>query len=131
MRNKQWLTFLVGVLVGAIIAFLALGFISADSWPGQLLQGAGFAGASEAGGGQPTYGTAVVDGNPGEWGMSADFFTNMYRAGNTTKEIEAKLYLRYNCDSGTMYALVLPAGNWPVEVGTGEAWIEGRRFSGR
>jgi len=55
----------------------------------------------------PSYGTAVVDGNYGEWNLSADFFANMYRAGNPTKPLEAKLYLRYDCSQSAMYVLVL------------------------
>jgi len=45
---------------------------------------------------QPTYGVANVDGNIGEWDLANDFFANMYRAGKTDKEIESKLYLRYD-----------------------------------
>ena len=56
---------------------------------------------------QPTYGVANVDGNIGEWDLANDFFANMYRAGKTDKEIESKLYLRYDCATKTLYALVL------------------------
>ena len=56
---------------------------------------------------QPTYGTAVVDGNISEWDLTNDFFANMYLAGNPTKKIESKLYLRYDCSSHTLYVLVL------------------------
>ena len=62
----------------------------------------------------PTYGTAVVDGNYGEWDLTADFFANMYRAGNPNKPLESKLYLRYDCRTETMYALCLKAGNDPI-----------------
>jgi hypothetical protein len=56
---------------------------------------------------QPTFGTAVVDGQYGEWNLVNDFFANMYRAGDSTKVLESKLYLRYNCATNTVYALVL------------------------
>lgn len=56
---------------------------------------------------QPTYGTAVVDGNISEWNLTNDFFANMYRAGNASKKLEAKAYLRYDCASHTLYVLVL------------------------
>ncbi len=56
---------------------------------------------------QPAYGVAVVDGNPGEWDTTADFYANMYRAGNPSKPLESKLYLRYDCYTETLYALVL------------------------
>ena len=62
----------------------------------------------------PTYGTANVDGNSGEWNLVNDFFALMYRAGNPTKPIESRAYLRYNCSAGVMYVLVLME---PTSVG--------------
>ncbi len=56
---------------------------------------------------QPTYGTANVDGDPSEWDLSADFFANMYEAGKDDKDILSYLYLRYDCSTQTLYALVL------------------------
>ena len=58
----------------------------------------------------PTFGTATVDGNISEWDLTNDFFANMWRAGDSTKNnpsIDAKLYLRYDCDNEVLYALVL------------------------
>ena len=55
----------------------------------------------------PTYGTAVVDGSIGEWNLTNDFFANMYRAGKPNQPLESKLYLRYDCETHTMYALCL------------------------
>lgn len=62
----------------------------------------------------PSYGTAVVDGSYAEWNLGADFFANMYRAGNPTKPIESYLYLRYDCLTHTVYALCLKAGVDPI-----------------
>jgi hypothetical protein len=62
----------------------------------------------------PTPGTAVVDGDYGEWNLTTDFFADMYRAGNPDKPVESELYLRYDCISNTLYALVL---NLPGVVG--------------
>jgi hypothetical protein len=56
---------------------------------------------------EPFYGAAVADGQFGEWNLSGDFFANMYRAGRPDFPLESKLYLRYDCDSGTMFVLVL------------------------
>jgi hypothetical protein len=56
---------------------------------------------------EPTYGTADVDGDYSEWDLSNDFFAKMYRAADPDKQVESKLYLRYDCSSGTLYALVL------------------------
>jgi len=56
---------------------------------------------------QPSYGAADVDGSSAEWNLTGDFFANMHRAGDSTKEVEAKLYLRYDCTNRVMYVLVL------------------------
>lgn len=117
MRNKRLLGIIVGVLVVAVVAFLAVGLIFENSLPGQLLRG-----TAAGGGQQPTYASASVDGNIGEWDLSGDFFANMYRAFNASKTVETKLYLRYDCGANIMYALVLTAGDWPVLV-DGDAWI--------
>ena len=55
----------------------------------------------------PTLGTAVVDGAYGEWDLVADFFADMYRAGDDGKATESKLYLRYDVSSETVFVLVL------------------------
>ena len=47
----------------------------------------------------------TVDGNLSEW-TAADFFANMHRAGKADKQIESKLYLRYNCGTGILYVMV-------------------------
>ena len=51
--------------------------------------------------------TATVDGNPNEWDLTNDFFADMYRAGNSSKVIQSKLYLRYDPSTSTLYVLVL------------------------
>ena len=72
---------------------------------------------------EPTYGSAVVDGDYGEWNLGDDFFANMYEAGNPTKTLLSRAYLRYDCAAQTLYVLVLaatpqtvmanlPADNW-------------------
>ena len=55
---------------------------------------------------EPIYGTAIVNGDYGEW-LSDPLFANMYEAGNPTKDVMSKLYLRYDCSNHTLYALVL------------------------
>jgi len=65
----------------------------------------------------PTPGTAVVDGKYNEWDISPgspDFFANMFRAGNSEKELESKAYLRYDCDKDIIYVLVLSESGIPV-----------------
>ena len=73
---------------------------------------------------QPTYGTAVVDGTYAEWDLTGDFFANMYRAGDLSKKLESKLYLRYDCDTHTVYALVLMEDSIPAVIDpSNKAWI--------
>ena len=56
-----------------------------------------------------------VDGNSvsdsyGEWNSDDDFFADMYKAGNPEHkktEVLSKLYLRYDCIDGYLYAMVL------------------------
>lgn len=55
----------------------------------------------------PMPGVANVDGDISEWDLTADFFADMYRAGNPDFVVQSKLYLRYECASETLYALVL------------------------
>ncbi len=122
-RSRRIISFIVGILAVAIVAFLAVGLIFEDSWPGQLLRGT----AVQTGGAQPGYippkSAVNVDGNAAEWSGDA-VFANMYRAGKLNKPVEAYLYLRFKCPD-TMYVLVLSAGDWPVDTagGTGEAWV--------
>jgi hypothetical protein len=68
-----------------------------------LLIGAVFAPAVGAAGSAPSAGTANVNGSPTEWALGADHFADMSATGTTMGD----LYLRYDCDSETLYALVL------------------------
>jgi uncharacterized repeat protein (TIGR01451 family) len=73
--------------------------------------------ASSAFGAPPstTFGTANVDGNTNEW-TDADFFADMYRAGDPTKQVESKLYLRYDCTTKVLYARVAAVGNVTIKA---------------
>ncbi len=57
---------------------------------------------------EPTYGTATVDGDISEWGAET-LFANLYRAANPSNPVLAKAYLRYDCATQTLYALVVAA----------------------
>jgi len=74
---------------------------------------------------QPALGTAVVDGQYAEWNLTTDFFADMYRAGDPTKKTESKLYLRFDCRTRVMYALVLvePDVVGYIDTGATTAWI--------
>ncbi|MBI5877673.1 MAG: hypothetical protein HZB53_08490 [Chloroflexi bacterium] len=72
----------------------------------------------------PTYGYAVVDGNSSEWTLANDFFSNMCTAFDCSKPTTAKLYLRYDCSTQTMYALVkVQPGSTLDSTSGNDAWI--------
>lgn len=77
---------------------------------------------------QPTYGTAIVDGDSSEWNLaedgSGDFFANMHRAAKSEKKVESKLYLRYDCETNTLYALVLGVEGVPVLVEPDDSFLK-------
>jgi len=70
-------------------------------------------------------GYALVDGSYAEWNTTADFFSDMFRAGKPDKPLESKLYLRYDCTTATMYALVLCEPDVPgyIDPTATTAWI--------
>jgi hypothetical protein len=84
-----------------------------------------FAGGALAAPPNPTYGTANVDGNSGEWNLVQDFFSLMYRAGNPSKPVESRAYLRYDCTTRTMYVLVLmePNSVGYIDPSSQTAWV--------
>ncbi|MBN2092789.1 PKD domain-containing protein [candidate division KSB1 bacterium] len=73
---------------------------------------------------QPTYGTANVDGNYGEWNLTNDHFANMYEAGDPEKDHFSSLYLRYDCNTNVVYALVLRENGWLPDLTPENAWIK-------
>ncbi len=75
----------------------------------------------------PTLAAADVDGAIGEWNLIDDLFAQMFRAGNTSKQVESTLYLRYDVDTTTLYLLVLsePAPNTNIEITpAGDAFVK-------
>ena len=65
----------------------------------------------------------VVDGDISDW-SDDDFYAPMYRAGNSSKEIESNLYLRFDCESGMMCALVLTIEGVPALEEANNAFIK-------
>ena len=112
--SRRIVIIVVGVLAVAVVAFLAIGLLAPNSWPGQVLQGSAI-----EGGAQPTYASMIVDGDPGEWDLTNDFFADMYPAGDPTKDVLSKLYLRYDCDSNTLGALILAQSGHTTDVDAG------------
>lgn len=71
-------------------------------------------------------GVANVDGNIGEW-TEVDFVANMTRAGkpqDSNHPVESKLYLRYDANTGTLYAMVKTVGDAIVIEDEDEAFIK-------
>lgn len=81
---------------------------------GALVLMAVFAPASMAAAPTPNEGSATVDGAIGDWSLSADFFADMTAGGNAGAPVRAKLFLKYDCDTETLFALVLAQGGEQV-----------------
>jgi hypothetical protein len=62
---------------------------------------------------------ADVNGDIGEWDLLDDHFAYMYRAADPLKPIQSSLYLRYDCSTSTLYALVLAGESVQVVVDVG------------
>lgn len=71
----------------------------------------------------PGYGTRIVDGDVSDWNLAKDYFATMYRAGEEGKPLESWLYLRYDCNTNTLYVLVRGRPSVPVVVSEDEAWV--------
>jgi hypothetical protein len=73
---------------------------------------------------QPTYASANLNGDPSEWDLNVggDFFAYMYRAGMSSMPIESNASLRYDCNTGIMYVLVMTVPGVPVLVSPTDAW---------
>ncbi len=78
---------------------------------GALLLTAAFVPVSMAAAPTPNEGSATVDGAIGDWSLSADFFVDMTAGGVAGRPVRAKLYLKYDCDTEVLYALVLAQGD--------------------
>lgn len=73
----------------------------------------------------PTYASATVDGQIDEWNLLADFFADMHRAGDPSKPVESKLYIRYDAIKEIVYVLVLAEPHIPVcSEKAEEAWVK-------
>jgi hypothetical protein len=91
---------------------------------GVLLLSAMLAPVSMAAAPNPSPGSATVDGDIGDWSLTADFFADMTDAGYDYKPVRAKLYLKYDCDAEVLYGLVLAQGGEQVrQTRTDEAYI--------
>jgi hypothetical protein len=75
---------------------------------------------------QPTYaGGITVDGLTGDWDLVNDFFATFHNAGETSNPPVGDLYLRYDCSTETLYALMLTRGETiDTSDPAGEIWLK-------
>ena len=84
---------------------------------------------------QPSYITVrpgeviEVDGYFSDWDLDKDFFAYMYNQGNSNPEFSgyvklSKLYLRYDCGTETLYALVLCETGYKLKNTPSNMWIK-------
>ena len=72
----------------------------------------------------------TVDGDYSDWDLNNDYFADMYNAGNPSEDdfsgyVEfSKLYLRYDCESETLYALVLRENGHVFKDSPSDMWIK-------
>ena len=69
----------------------------------------------------------TVDGDPSDW-VDKVVFANMYEAGKQNKDLLAKLYLRYDCESEILYALVLCESDIELKNDPTGIWIKEYSF---
>jgi len=70
---------------------------------------------------QPNYGDGIaVDGDISDWDLAADHFSVMYRDNDTTLQIDADAYLRYDTMSGNLFILVLARNGQVVRTINGQ-----------
>jgi hypothetical protein len=76
---------------------------------------------------QPTYGSGIsVDGDFSDWNLVDDYFAPLYLGGNPDNSPLATLYLRYDCTTKQLQALVLDQegdAHLPLAQGL-ESWIK-------
>ncbi|HNT77960.1 MAG TPA: Ig-like domain-containing protein, partial [Anaerolineae bacterium] len=65
-----------------------------------------------------------MDGNISEWNLATEFFADMYRAGNASKPVESKLYVRFDPATDTLYVLVLAKPGVDVLAQADDAYVK-------
>jgi hypothetical protein len=69
-------------------------------------------------------GTATIDGDKSEWNTHEDLYAKMCKAGDCESNAHmSSLYLRYDCNSQIMYALVLREGGYNPIGSAENAWL--------
>ena len=65
---------------------------------------------------EPTYGTAVVDGDISEWDLTDDYFAAMGEGFDPVTKHASDLYLRYDCSTQTLYELVTTVDGYTLDA---------------
>jgi hypothetical protein len=71
---------------------------------------------------EPTYGTAVVDGDISEWDLTDDYFAAMGEGFDPITKHASDLYLRYDCSTQTLFELVTTLEGYTLDE-NGDVWI--------
>ncbi len=69
-------------------------------------------------------GPAVVDGDISEWDLDNEFFANMYRAGNASKPVESRIYVRFDPATDTLYLLIMAVPGVEVLAMPDDAFVK-------
>ena len=59
----------------------------------------------------PSAGSVTVDGDTSDWSLAADQFADLTHGGVAGRPVVGHLYLRYDCDTETLFGLVLLTGD--------------------
>ena len=70
----------------------------------------------------PSPGTAVVEGDYGEWDLTEDYFAAMGEGFDPASKHASDLYLRYDCNTATLYTMVLAVGDYTIDP-NGDVWV--------
>ena len=77
------------------------------------------------------YGTGIaIDGDTSDWNRITDFFANMHEAGDTTKDLLAKAYVRYDCENEIFNVLVQMEPNVPFDSSDEDSWVRLEKVMG-
>lgn len=72
----------------------------------------------------------TVDGDPGDWGDCPTVGIPMYEAGDTTKDLAAKAFIHYFCESTTLCVLVKAESGYHFAQELENTWIKSYKLPG-
>ncbi len=67
----------------------------------------------------------TIDGSPADWDTpDLDFLTDMFEAGNPTKDVLARAYGRYDCATQTFYIFVVSIRGWVILPSNSDNYVK-------